>query len=126
MENGEVNIPVSFEILGNKINIVFNDDSLAQNNELGLCDFNHNRILIATNHKGQKIPDDVAKHTYWHEVAHAMLHHMGETELRDNEKFVDLLGGMIYQVLKTSVYDTNGERENTTATRTNKRTRKRS
>lgn len=124
MENGEVNIPSSFEILGNKITIVFNDPTLAQNGELGLCDFNHNRILISTNHKGQKIPDDVSKHTYWHEVAHAMLHHMGETELRDNEKFVDLLGGMIYQVLKTSVYDTN--RENTTTVRTNKRASKRS
>ena len=35
----------------------------------------------------------------WHEIVHAMLDEMGESELSENEKFVDVLAKHIYGVL---------------------------
>lgn len=123
MENGEVKIPTEFTLLGNKISVGFNEQLCDKHNALGLTKFSENVIVLTSCLNGQDLPEDTIMHTYWHETVHQILDKMGESELRDNEKFVDLLGGMIYQVLKTSIYD--NSRKNKTSIGVNKRSRKR-
>lgn len=62
----------------------------------GLWSPSENKITIQKGlEEGQK------DHTLWHEITHVILDHMGEEELSSNEKFVDLFGGLLAQVIKT-------------------------
>jgi hypothetical protein len=68
---------------------------------LGLCNPLTNTILVATHFKGEKLAEDVVMHSLNHETVHYILSLMGETELNNNENFVDMVGGYIYQYIKT-------------------------
>jgi hypothetical protein len=88
-------LPKQFEILGRKFDIQY-DKSLGEN--LGVCFPDNGLIKIV---KNKFLPRDSVEHTLWHEISHAILYAMGEEELFRNEKFIDLLGGILYQISKT-------------------------
>jgi hypothetical protein len=68
---------------------------------LGLSEFLHNQILIATEFNGKKIADEVIEHTLYHEAAHFMMYAMNKGDLNNDEAFVDILGGHIAQMTKS-------------------------
>ncbi len=45
---------------------------------------------------------DVEAQTFYHEFMHAALDALGYSDLSSNEQFVDQMGSMIHQMLKTS------------------------
>lgn len=55
------------------------------------------RSTDCTIHIDGELEDERRGHAFCHELAHAILHAMGETRLYENEKFIDLLGALLHQ-----------------------------
>lgn len=98
-------IPSSFTLLGRRINVIFDNDKMDKLGFLGQADPDFNKIYLANKHKEEILPKEVIAHNFCHEAVHHILSLMGEEKLTANEKFVDLLGGLIHQMLITSKYD---------------------
>lgn len=64
---------------------------------LGLCEFPKSLISIYSD----KIDDDLIQQTIYHEVIHAILDTMGESELSENDKFVQGFAILLHQFEKT-------------------------
>ena len=60
-----------------------------------------NTVEIATIMHGEKIAEDVIYHTLCHELSHLFMILMYEQELNQNEQFIDQLGLLLHQFLKT-------------------------
>ena len=60
---------------------------------LGLCEFP--KSLISIYEKG--IDENLTQQTLYHEVVHAILESMGETELSANDKFVQNFSLLLHQ-----------------------------
>ena len=67
----------------------------------GQIDYTECRIKI---NKG--MPEEMKKLTIIHEMVHGILHHIGQDELAEDEKFVCVLGNAIFQS-----FDLKGEQE---------------
>jgi hypothetical protein len=67
--------------------------------------YSKNVIEIQKNNGGITRPTEMQEHTFLHELTHFILNAMGESELRGNEKFVDVFSGLLHQALVTMEYD---------------------
>lgn len=78
---------------------ILNDDGEAL---LGDAQPNIARITMATidPESGQKIPEELIRHNLGHEIAHYMFKLCGRDDLYEDETLVDLIGGMIAQILE--------------------------
>lgn len=59
----------------------------------GYSDYPNQRIILAGD-----ISRQMQEVSFWHECVHFILYVMGEDQLRENEKFVDLFAHFIHQV----------------------------
>ena len=102
----ELKIPQSFQLMGHNFKVEWDNKLFFYGNQdLGLCDFNCNRIVIQPNTDSVPRERSQIEHTYLHEMVHAILSTMGEQGLSDNEVFVDTFAGLLHQALQTSKYD---------------------
>ena len=99
-----VNIPKEFQLLGHTITIKFDNVICKERGCFGFADYNKLQIILADEMDGIPIPESLIIHTYTHEKIHFILYAMGE-DRKNNEKFVDLISGMIYQSEKTAKYE---------------------
>lgn len=60
------------------------------------------RIKLQELNYGQTITDKQNQNTYFHEIIHMMLDQIGEFELSKNEKFVQNMGNMLFEFLRTA------------------------
>lgn len=95
-------IPSSFEIFGHKIRIEEVEELLTDEDCFGSWNINKNLIKLQTTSNINKTTQEA---TLCHEIVHCILEHIGEDKLSKNEKFVDLFGQALYQVLNTTKYD---------------------
>lgn len=63
---------------------------------LGLCDYEHERIVLAKHRTRQSL-----EHTFFHELSHAMFEAVGRPDLSEDEALVDALGAALHQYHKT-------------------------
>jgi hypothetical protein len=101
----EYRIPRQFKLLGQTIRIDLVDHIASQNGTLGEARSIQNNILLQRNVDGFPIPESQRLHILWHEIFHIILNAMGQTELAEEEAFVDLIAGMTHQVLSTMEYE---------------------
>jgi len=66
-------------------------------NELGVCVYAQNTILLDTICEGDHVSEISRESTYWHEVIHAILYSMGMNDLTKDETFVQTLSVFIRQ-----------------------------
>ena len=99
----KLTIPKTFKLMGLDYEVGYSDTLLRENDMVGChCP----RSLRITLHQSDHVTKQKAvEHTYCHEITHAILEHMGEPELCHNEKFVDMFGGLLHQILTTSEGD---------------------
>lgn len=92
-------IPKSFKF-GAEVISVEEFDSLDFEKTLG--DYTKGSGIIRLSNKalGFDVPDSSKERTFFHELTHAILYHIGECELSDNERFVDALSGVLHQYIK--------------------------
>jgi len=97
----EFRIPSRITLAGIPIDIVLDDTFAAKQNCAGQSCYQSQTI-----HLDSKLtPADSRNQTFWHEVTHWIFYIMGEDELRNNERIVDLLAHLIYQSIKTAEYN---------------------
>jgi len=97
-----VNIPKQFTLLGHTITVEFDPALYCKEEEYGECHFDTLSIKLQSQTEGYPLQRCLVEQSYLHEVTHMILYHMGEKELNDNEKFVDLFAGLLHQVLTTA------------------------
>jgi len=68
-----------------------------KNSTLGWCVFSSDKKEIQIK---ETSPEDVQKHTFYHELTHAILYVM-ENDLAENEEFVTKFSDLLYQFEKT-------------------------
>ncbi|MBT8450108.1 MAG: hypothetical protein KJO69_10485 [Gammaproteobacteria bacterium] len=85
-------IPSKFKLYNHTVKV--EDHSLRDAGKYGDWDQDTNTIRLFTN----GVCDDVIIHTYYHELAHAMLDVIGRGDLSGDEPLVDQLGGLLAQL----------------------------
>jgi hypothetical protein len=89
-------IPRTFSLLGHDVNVVF--DPQPDSEDAGMWDSDTDviTVYVATGNA------DMVGHTFYHELVHAILRAMGRNDLDEDEAFVDLFGGLLWQFAKTA------------------------
>lgn len=90
-------IPTSFKLVNRTVKVKKLGKSLAD--DLGRDgDYSRSEGLIRVCFNG---PDDHNIHTYFHELAHALLEASPKPDLSKDEEFVDCLGALLHQYEQT-------------------------
>ena len=97
-------IPTRFKLLGETINVNWSSDMLAKSATYGVAAFRFNEITLQKHNEGSPIPQDKIERTFMHELIHHALNAMAEDDLAGNEKFFDVLAGLLHQALTTAEY----------------------
>lgn len=103
-------IPVRFKILGQDFKVVFDDELCKKEGSYGMYFPSLNKLVLSKrfeeNNEIVDLDEDFIKHTFYHELIHAILNVMQEKELYENERFIDIFAGILLQIEKTSEYET--------------------
>lgn len=86
-----------FMLGGVKWTIKIDDKRLQDLGLLGLCEISKSLISLFEKDVNESIVDQ----TLYHELVHAILETMGETELSANDKFVQNFGMLLHQFIVT-------------------------
>lgn len=95
-------IPKQFDLLGHTIKVKIVDDLYENADCYGR--WTRGKHLIELQAVSKDVTESFQMQTFWHEVAHAILDNIGEEKQSEDEKYVDLWGQCIHQVLKTKKY----------------------
>ena len=95
------NIPKKFSIMGKTIAVRDVVDLDHRTDATGEARYRDYEILMQKDTEGVIMPEQKRKNIFWHEVVHWILHEMAEEECRDNEKFVEVFGSLLHQVIGT-------------------------
>lgn len=95
------NLPISFQIGGHDWTIKYDKtlDHLSSN--VGETHFREKSIILQPSTESQPRHFSDLEHSLFHELLHVALNELYETELNNNEKFVETLAGSLYQMFKT-------------------------
>ena len=90
----------TFELIGKTFRVIDDNKYLTDKKLLG--EFRGDKCVIAMRSEAfKRNPGQIYVHTFYHELVHALMYSMGEGKLGRNEKFVDILSGLIQQFVKT-------------------------
>lgn len=90
-------IPKSFKIVNRRYSVkAYDKGYAAELNRYGDCDRGAALIRLDT-----KQPTENLQHSFYHELAHALLYASTKPKLSNNEEFVDSLGALIHQFMQT-------------------------
>lgn len=95
-------IPKKFKLLGHTIEVVIERDLANKTDCLGETRYRYNQIALQPiSSEERKRSNTSFEQVFLHEVTHWILHTMHETDLSNNEKFVEQFSGLLHQVLTT-------------------------
>ena len=89
------NIPVSFKLSGQNINVE-TVEHIDDGNTLGKCSIFRGEVLISNRLRLLDVSNDSKINTFYHELIHLILDQYGYDNLSENEKFVEQLSSYIY------------------------------
>lgn len=99
-------IPSSFQVGGQTLNVSYVDH--LPYDKLGSCSVCCGTVNIAKHiSDGGGQSPSCMMNTFWHEVVHAILDTMSESELSENEKFVCTFSSFLCEAIKSFKYDKN-------------------
>jgi predicted SprT family Zn-dependent metalloprotease len=100
--------------MGRTVEIVYRTDLLQDRDWTGAANYSEDKIELLPISDIYKMSPAKAEQTFCHELAHFLLYHAGgainhdlksNTYIHKNEEFVDLLGSLLHQALKTMEYE---------------------
>lgn len=97
-----MDIPVRFTLFGSEYRVIFDDNLRTESSLEGTHNYYTKEITLQPEAKGQT--RDAVEHAFFHELVHAILVQSGESELNQNEKFIDIFAGLLHQAMKTAKY----------------------
>jgi hypothetical protein len=118
-QNKKLNIPKNFILLGHKYSVVIKKDLFETEGCYGNADEDLKLIQLQdmgtvtrryeengkTFETSMDITEEMVIETFFHEVMHIIFDAMGEEELSENEKLVNILGKAWLEIYLSSVYD---------------------
>lgn len=122
--NKKINIPKNFTLLGHKYTIRLEDDLFEKENCYGTADEDLKLIRLqnlgrvfkkyeedgATREVVLDITEETLAETFFHEVIHIIFDAMGEENLSENEKLVNIMGKAMLEIYLSSVYEKDSEK----------------
>ncbi|MDD2364538.1 MAG: hypothetical protein PHN84_00090 [Desulfuromonadaceae bacterium] len=90
-------IPTSFWLGGLKIDVVYDNTMVKTKQVIGEARYAYQQILLDPS----VAPMQTVEQSFFHEMVHWIFYVMGEEELRNNEKLVDLFAHFLYQARVT-------------------------
>lgn len=121
----KINIPKEFTLFGHKYNVVIKNDLFETDGCYGDADEDLKQIRLQDVGEASrkncgdvdmpdikvKITENAVIETYFHEVTHIILDALGEEELSQNEKFVNMMGKAWLEIYLSSVYEKDSKKE---------------
>lgn len=104
MSENKTEIPKTFKLFGTTINIVWDNRRMNEREAYGLHNYSTSTITLCHTDGIEQLSHGRMMDTYYHERTHAILEAMGENELSQNEKFVDLLAKLTRQADESAKY----------------------
>lgn len=92
-------LPTSFSCMGTEWNVVRMPGLITLSNCMGQTRHVESEIYIDASLEGDQL-----YHTYYHELMHVLCNALGRQDLNNDEAFIDLMAGLLYQIDKTSQY----------------------
>jgi len=95
--------PTKFKCGALHYKIVYSPTLISDTGGVGQHEMDIETITIASESAGGARPfsERYVKSTLWHEIVHAILTQMGETERSDDERFVEGFANLLAQVIDT-------------------------
>jgi hypothetical protein len=97
-------IPKRFKLLGHEIQVNTEPGLFYNGGRYGEAGVESKMINLCPPSPGVPIPQSSLEQTYLHELLHLCLYHTEQAQLNDNDKFVDLLAGLLHQAFETAEY----------------------
>ena len=97
-------LPKSFKLFATEINVVIDNDRMEDMESYGLTEYSFSKITMADTHKMKPLSNGKMADTFYHEKVHMILDTMGERDLSNNEKFVDIFAKLLRQSDETSIF----------------------
>ena len=91
-------IPSKFKMIGRSVDVLFSDELLAEQGNLGLCQYAKSTITLCEK-GGKRVPREMMEVVFLHEWLHMALETLGRDDLSVDEKLVDQLSELMYQLL---------------------------
>lgn len=102
---GEFRIPKRFKILGHTVEVAEEPGMFFHRGRFAECSLEGKTINLAPLSPHHPVTRGSVEHSFLHEVVHFLLYHTEQAKLGDNEAFVDLLAGLLHQVLTTMEFE---------------------
>lgn len=106
--NSKFRIPKRFKLLGQTINVVYDDELVHEDDFKGVAVYRRNEIRIQPSNKYQRIPKEQVEQTFLHELIHFILYYTNIREVSEapyaDEAFVDATANLLHQALTTMEY----------------------
>lgn len=97
-------IPSKFKIGGQEIDVKIVER--CDDNCLGECRVANVVVEVANKYdRNENVSKSCKLNTFYHELTHAILYTMGETELNNNEKFVCCFSSFLTEALTSCKYE---------------------
>lgn len=98
-------IPRNFYLFGKMFSVKLVENLVHRTDAQGQANYREAIIELQSDTPGNPMPTCAMEKTFCHELIHMMLHELHEWDLRDNEKFVDTMAGLLHQFLESKVGD---------------------
>ncbi len=98
-------IPKTFELFGQKINIVYDPDLLKEKKSYGVADFDENTIYLQPLDEEINRSSHQLEQTFIHELCHFIFLRCGYSKLAKNEDLIEVVSHAVQQVINTVQYD---------------------
>lgn len=100
----EIKIMKSFNLFGHKFTVKETDDLVQRDGAVGIYRHAKQEVTIQKSIKGNELTTTRREQTLYHELVHVILGEIGEDDLYQNEKFVDLFAQGLHQVFSSAKY----------------------
>lgn len=94
-------IPNHFTLMGREIEVVWREDLVGKEDASGRASWRRGEIELQKPCKTHEADTAYVEQTFCHELVHMILWAMAEEDLSENERFVDLFGGLLHQAMVT-------------------------
>lgn len=110
-------IPKQFQILGHTITVEYDQRMANTHDWAGMANYSADRITLQPVTGSVPYSTEFVEAAFWHEVTHFVLYYGGGVinnmigngkSIHSNEDVVDLIGNLLYQVIKTMEYSESG------------------
>lgn len=107
-----MNIPKSFKLFGHTIRVVFSASKFdEEDGSFGFASFRRNQIQLRPSSEITPLTEDCLEQTFYHELAHFILYYAqharnkDEKDMYKDEGFVDLIGNLMHQAVKSFEFE---------------------